>query len=108
MSNLAQIADQIDGMSQELREFEREMQARDLARAIAERLRQEAAARIELSKTLHAAHVNLRRRVREGYLLQDAQSIAYGDSLAILGGSMGDVDPYADWQPEQHGGWRGD
>ncbi len=90
MSNLSTVIDQINGMSRDLQAFEREMQARDKARALAERLRQEAEARIELNKTLHSAHVNLRRRVREGYRLRDAQSIAYSDSLAIHCRQWGD------------------
>jgi hypothetical protein len=53
------------------------------------------------------SHVNLRRRVREGYRLEDAREIAYNDyHVQVL--RFGDVDPFKDWEPEKRGGWRGD
>jgi hypothetical protein len=55
----------------------------------------------------HDAHVETRKFVQCGYPAALARSTVYLRHTARPL-TFGDTDPYADWKPEEHNGWRGD
>lgn len=118
MSNLAQIASILEDTHADMAALNDELEIARLARIDEERAKLFVAQRHPVGSVVwHKARpkseqmtvVHLPEGTRN-YIVRSPNGrlsiLHYSD--VVIYGDFGDIDPYADWQPEQHGGWRGD